>query len=66
MNQSGPVIRRATNADVDALLNDGMDQVNYLIWAMQPNPDCLTCSLTSCSCGYPASDVRLFAPLELQ
>jgi hypothetical protein len=50
----------------DVLLNDGVDQANWLLWAMQPNTSCLSCTASSCLCGYPSNDPRLFAPLSLR
>ncbi len=42
----------------DALLNDGLDQANYLIWAQQPHEP---------PAGeFPNSDARVFAPVTLE
>ncbi|MDB4938825.1 MAG: hypothetical protein JWP87_5797 [Labilithrix sp.] len=47
----------------DALLNDGIMQRKYLVWAMTPHA---SCSCDACACNYsPAYDTLLFAPFTL-
>jgi len=49
---------------IDFLLNDGLDQTTFMIWAMQPHA---SCPCTSCDCNRsPAYDTLLFAPLSLK
>jgi hypothetical protein len=49
---------------LDVMLNDGIAQATYLLWAMQPHP---SCSCTSCGCNTtPAFDTLLFAPITLK
>jgi hypothetical protein len=47
----------------DGLLNDGIAQRKYLIWAMTPHGSC-TCDACACNSS-PAYDALLFAPFTL-
>lgn len=49
----------------DVLLNDGIAQATYLVWATEPHADCPFC--VSCTCNFsPAYDTLLFSPIMLQ
>ena len=48
---------------VDGMLNDGVEQRKYLIWALTPHA---SCACDACSCNFsPAYDTLLFAPFTL-
>jgi hypothetical protein len=49
---------------LNVMLNDGIGQAAYLLWAMQPHT---SCSCTTCACNTtPAFDTLLFAPITLR
>lgn len=50
---------------IDVLLNDGLFQTRFLIWALTPHSDCKGCVLCTCNRS-PAFDTLFFAPLTLR
>lgn len=49
----------------DVLLNDGISQANYLVWATEPHATCPLCIECACNLS-PAYDTLLFSPITLQ